>query len=99
MDQHRLIEAVVLAQLREPGRIDAAFARYRLNGIAGDQADKHEHKQRDPDEGRNHETQPGKNEPEHAVLCHLTGRGRVKKAASSDGRSALVFRYSLTSTP
>jgi hypothetical protein len=79
LHQHRLIEAVVLAQLRVPGRIDTAFARHRLNGIAGDQADKHEHKQRNPDEGRNHEAQPGKDEPEHAVACHPPRKGKGKE--------------------
>ncbi len=82
LHEHRLIEAEVLAQLREPGRIDAAFARHRLNGIARNQADKHEHKQRDSDEGRNHEAQPGKNKPEQAVPCHPPRKGKGKEKAA-----------------
>ena len=90
LHQHRLVKAVLLAQLRVAGRIDAAFARHGLDRIAGDQADQYEHEQRDPDEGRNHETQPGKSEPEHAVLCALSLNGKAKKAEQ---------RQSATSTP
>ena len=45
LHQHRLVEAVFLAQLRVPDRIDAALARHRLDRIAGHQADQHEHQQ------------------------------------------------------
>src|SRR4051812_28343251 len=75
LDQHRLIETIVLAQLREAGRIDAAFTRHRLDRIAGDQPDQHEHEQRDPDEGRDNEAEPSQKEPEHAALSSRRREG------------------------
>ena len=61
-------------------------------GIAGDQADQHEHEQRDPDEGRDHEADPGEDEPEHAVPYHPPRKAEAaeKKRRRSRRRSARV---------
>ena len=67
LHQHRLVEAVFLAQLLVPDRIDPALARHGLDRIARDEADQHEHQERDPDEGRDHEAQAGEDEPEHGA--------------------------------
>ena len=53
LDDDRPIETVLVAQLLVQRLIDAVLAGHRLDRIAGDEADQHEHEQRDPDEGRN----------------------------------------------
>src|SRR5262249_53177896 len=82
LNQHRLVEAVFLAQLLVPDRIDTALARHRLDRIARDETDKHEYDERDPDEGRNHETDARENEPEHTV-AHLEERAGERERAVS----------------
>jgi hypothetical protein len=82
--QDRLVEAVVLTQLRVPHRIDSTLARHRLDRVARNEADEHKHQERDPDEGRYHEAQPGENEPEHDPLPpgeSKDGKGGVAVAA------------------
>ena len=80
LHQDRLVEAVLLAQLFVPGRIDAALARHGLDRIARNEADQHEHQQRDPDEGRNHETDAREKEPEHVALPPLQRRRSTSRA-------------------
>ena len=76
LHEHRLVEAVLLAQLRMPDRIDAALAGHGLDRIAGNEADQDEGEQRDPDEGRNDEADPGEDEAEHrGMIMRRTGAG------------------------
>src|SRR5215470_18432687 len=86
LNQHRLVEAVFLAQLLVPDRIDPTLARHRLDRIARDETDKYEYDERDPDEGRNHETDARENEPEHDV-AHL--EERAEEGARRLSRSLL----------
>src|SRR5258708_1942601 len=79
----RLIEAVILAQLRMPDRIDPALTRHRLDRIARNETDEHEYQQRDPDEGRDHQAEARENEPEHDPLL---------KSPSKTGVNALMVR-------
>ena len=65
LHEDRLIEAVFLAQLRVPDRIDAALAGHRLDRIAGDEADEKEGEKGDPDEGRDHQADAGQDKAEH----------------------------------
>ena len=73
-----LLFSVQLGWTPVSGRIDAMFARHGLDGVAGDQADQHEYEQRDPDEGRNHETDARENEPKHDV-AHLEERAEERR--------------------
>ena len=56
LHEHRTVETVFLEQLGVAPGIDAALARHRLDGIAGNQADEEEREQRHPDERRNDES-------------------------------------------
>src|SRR5215218_6105404 len=59
LDDDRLIEAVFLAELLVAGRVDAALAGKRFDGIAWHQTDQEEGQQRDSDEGRNDQADAG----------------------------------------
>src|SRR5581483_5449964 len=63
----RLVEAVFGEETRMALGIDAAFARKRLDGVAGNEMDENERDEREPDEGRNDEADAGENEAQHRV--------------------------------
>src|SRR5216684_6316167 len=65
LDIERAVEAVLVQQLLVTLRGNAALARQRLDGIAGNGVDQQEREQRDPDKGRDDQSQPGEDETQH----------------------------------
>ena len=73
LHQYRLVEAVGLAQHLVPRRVHPALARHGLDRVAGNEPDQEKREQRDPDEGRDDEADPGQDEAEHRVRITPTG--------------------------
>ena len=61
----RLVEAHLMAQLRQPLRRDAALAHAHLDGVAGHEPQHHESDEHERDECRNCQRQALEEEPDH----------------------------------
>ena len=79
LHQHRTVEAILLAQGLVPHGVDAALPGQRLDRIARHQPYEHEGQKGDPNEGRDHETQPGEDEPEHRRSVTRTKRSPLDR--------------------
>ncbi len=74
LDIERPVVAVFVKEQCVPLGRYAAFARERLDGVAGHRMDQQEGEQGDPDEGRDHQRQPGEDETQHG---HRSAGGDV----------------------
>ena len=65
---HRLVVAELMPQLRQPRRLDPAFAHAHRDGVAGDEVDQHEAEKGDADESRDDQRNPAEEKSDHFLL-------------------------------